>query len=542
MIRMKRFMFGLSGLVLCTRAFTAPAETSETDFQNGSTAIERILGADAVPFPFDTLLAKLKKSTSNAIRGTYIPLGRTEEKTSAGENLFKSPNIIVGAEGDSIADQIYLHYSAATHKINVMSYDEGQAKYIFYVVDDYGVTPNTSLKLVAENQCVSCHQGSKPIYTDSMGDETTWSDVIRKLVKDANGGARSVYGLDLEKSSHDAYDLYFDTQYRDTEPFHKIWTDVCAGKSKEEGIQCRGNFLKTSFAMGLWHYFKTSWTMFSGPKATWDNLAASGTTSVDSIRNILSEYGNGLVLSQPEYSEIMNGTTPQLLKTLALRAIEYSNSMPEYADPRKPQTVVKQGFHYGRAVSDWAEQFSKGIFSENFYEKVWEKFRPQVKKTSGGRGVISFNEEKNVYFGGLEWTVSNGTDYTGGTANCSFDANSLPTICDVIDLHDVYGNTEDGRISLKFNQYESNDTLLSGIFQTAAAQNPVTQLVCYLDTSFGSPSEANIKKYTYSCGSYDFRQVSRRIDDEIRRNISGESTTLLGGPIPASQFAKLILN
>jgi mono/diheme cytochrome c family protein len=161
--------------------------------------------ADGVPFPFEALVRKIETRAGcrpgQCTTAVLIPLGRSLQRTAATPDFFAFPRAVVAFTGEGTGpmlarDRIYLGYQEKANLVEVISYNEGAARFEFQFVRDYreGGTPRVSY--ANRSVCTACHQNHAPIFSRQVWDETNANPRIAARLM-ATG--RRFYGIPVQR-------------------------------------------------------------------------------------------------------------------------------------------------------------------------------------------------------------------------------------------------------------------------------------------------------------------------------------------------------
>lgn len=259
----------LSGALFASPAL--PVEAPGSDLPpSGHSLFDALLERDPdgevqVPFPFTALLQRiaLQLDAGEPFGGlsiVLIPLGRSLQRHAAGDvEAFHYPRVIAAVTGEPppnapahhpyLKDRLYVAYHEVANALEVISYNEADARFEFQLVRNYRAGATAQVGYANRTLCLACHHNAAPIFSRQSWDETSASPAVAQRLA-ATG--RSYYGLRWRHGVDvpDAIDaatlranLFATTQ--------RLWREGCASAGRDAAIACRAEALRQALRYRL---------------------------------------------------------------------------------------------------------------------------------------------------------------------------------------------------------------------------------------------------------------------------------------------------
>jgi hypothetical protein len=145
----------------------------------GATEVEERLAKD-IPADFDSFVKRFE----NPVRRPtliLIPDGRSLAKKKAG---FSDPRILpLLSNGFGGPADTFMAFTPRNHQMEMISWNPGQGRYEFYIVENLGNGKTPKLTQPPRNLCLSCHQHGGPIFS-----RAPWSETNAPFLSSFGGG------------------------------------------------------------------------------------------------------------------------------------------------------------------------------------------------------------------------------------------------------------------------------------------------------------------------------------------------------------------
>ena len=153
---------------------------------------------DGLPYPFEKVIELIQKQDPNAAvpLSLMIPDGRSLLKASAD---FHAPRVLVAADfqaapseanfGLAPRGQLFLGFVENAKEIEVISYNEAAGRFEFQLVQDYSADGQRRIVYAQRQICLTCHQGSAPIFPQRPWNETNGQPETATAIQTARGAA-----------------------------------------------------------------------------------------------------------------------------------------------------------------------------------------------------------------------------------------------------------------------------------------------------------------------------------------------------------------
>ena len=221
-------------------------------------------GRQVVPFPYQALVALLKDrlNSENAYLGeplkqVLIPLGRSLQREAAAPRFFESPRIVLAVDAEPVTtpddagmllrDRLFIGYLEAADVLEIISYNEADARFEFQVVTGYRSGGDPQVRYARRLVCMACHQNAAPIFARPLWDETnTNADVSRQLQHTHRDfhGVTAELGVDMAYAIDNASDRA--NEFALTQ---KLWQEGCG--TAAQGAACRAALLTVTLQYAL---------------------------------------------------------------------------------------------------------------------------------------------------------------------------------------------------------------------------------------------------------------------------------------------------
>ena len=224
----------------------------------GRSRFDLLVGNSPVPYPFDRLIGKLNSQLQlpagglSPLKITFIPLGRSLQRSAAAPDFFKFPRVVVAVDGNAkpgfapLRDRLFLGYQEKTGILEVISYNEAAGRFEFQVVRDYRAGAKPQVRYARRALCLACHQNMAPIFARPLWDETSANPAIADLLR---ASRRDFYGLKLTGTDV-AYLIAAAAERANLFPvWQRIWREGCGAGLR--GAQCRRDWLDAALRYAL---------------------------------------------------------------------------------------------------------------------------------------------------------------------------------------------------------------------------------------------------------------------------------------------------
>ncbi len=217
-------------------------------------------GGHMVPFPFDTLLARLDPllardgaSTLPPVKPVLIPLGRSLQRTAAAPDYFRFPRVVLAVDAPPapgaplLKDRLYIGYAERSAVLEVISYNEAAGRFEFQLVKDYRAGGQPRVFYANRNICFACHQNGAPIFSRALWDETNANPAIAARL-DTVG--RRFYGIPTGRGVDLPYAI--DKGVRRANLFaltQRLWREGCG--PGDPGAACRAGLFAAAIRLRL---------------------------------------------------------------------------------------------------------------------------------------------------------------------------------------------------------------------------------------------------------------------------------------------------
>ena len=204
---------------------------------------------DGLPYPFAKLIALLREQNPAGVDpvALLIPNGRSLLKGQA-DNAH--PRLVVAADydgnntpvglGKATRGALFLGFVENANEIEVVSYNEAAGRFEYQLVQNYckGCVPR--IVYARRAICLTCHQGTTPIFSQRPWNETNGQESISAAILTARGDSKPYHGVAISQplSSAERFD-----QLTDIGNFYhvsqRLWLDGCGAN----GNECRRQML-----------------------------------------------------------------------------------------------------------------------------------------------------------------------------------------------------------------------------------------------------------------------------------------------------------
>ncbi|MDO9597783.1 MAG: hypothetical protein Q7J47_08690 [Azoarcus sp.] len=268
--RLAVLLLGSTLHVMTARA-ALPAEAPGSDLPpSGQSLFELVLdrntdGTLQIPFPFTALLQRIAlqldaREPGGGLSVVLIPLGRSLQRHAAGDvEAFRYPRVVAAVTGEPpphalpghryLKDRLYVAYHEKAAALEVISYNEIDARFEFQLVHDYRAAATPVIGHASRTLCLACHHNAAPIFSRQSWDETSASPPVAERLA-ATGlpyyGLQWRHGVDVPDAIDAATlraNLFATTQ--------RLWREGCAGASRETAIACRAEALRQALRYRL---------------------------------------------------------------------------------------------------------------------------------------------------------------------------------------------------------------------------------------------------------------------------------------------------
>ena len=223
-------------------------------------------GRQQVPYPFERLIERLASHADRdaaylgrPVKAVLIPLGRSLQRAAAAPDFFASPRIVATVDAPPppadaggtvpllLQDRLYVGYMPAADVLEVVSYNERDARFEFQLVTDYREDATPKVVYARRIVCIACHQNHAPIFARPLWDETNANrEIAAHLASERSaffgvavrGGVDIAYAIDNATDRANGFAL---TQM--------LWNDGCG--SGDAGQRCRASLLTAALQYAL---------------------------------------------------------------------------------------------------------------------------------------------------------------------------------------------------------------------------------------------------------------------------------------------------
>lgn len=214
-----------------------------------------------LPFPLPRLLDHLRDRAGYGaeLRTVLIPMGRSLQRNAANPQFFRFPRVVSAFVSDGrpssndagfrVADRVFIGYQEKAGVVEVISYNDGDGRFEFQVIDDYVEGGKPQLSYVPRGSCTACHQNQGPIFSRPLWSETNANDdVARRLAMERASfyGVPARVGVDVP----DAIDRASDRGAM-IPVWQRMWRDGCGGESAAGTRRCRSRLLNAALRYRL---------------------------------------------------------------------------------------------------------------------------------------------------------------------------------------------------------------------------------------------------------------------------------------------------
>jgi len=244
----------LGALVTCCN----PVQADDDLPPIGRSRFDFLIGNGPVPFPFARLIARIEAQLQPQARGlsplkiTFIPLGRSLQRSAAAPEFFKYPRVVVAVDGAAkpgvapLQDRLFLGYQEKTGILEVISYNEAAGRFEFQVVRDYRAAARPQIHYARRALCLACHQNAAPMFARPLWDETSANPAIADRLR---ASRRDFYGLKLTGTDV-AYFIAAAAERANLFPvWQRLWRDGCG--TGEGGARCRRDWFDAALRYAL---------------------------------------------------------------------------------------------------------------------------------------------------------------------------------------------------------------------------------------------------------------------------------------------------
>lgn len=207
---------------------------------------------DGLPYPFPRLIKMLQEQHPNGEPPVtlLIPNGRSLLKGQADNHHprvvlatdFDGKNTPVGL-GKATRGQLYIALVENANELEVLSYNEAAGRFEYQLVQNYCAECVPRIVYARRQICLTCHQGSTPIFSVRPWSETNGQPEVARAIAAARGKDDPYEGVALQQPL--AQSERFD-QLTDVGNFllvsQRLWLDGC-GPEEAGGNECRRRML-----------------------------------------------------------------------------------------------------------------------------------------------------------------------------------------------------------------------------------------------------------------------------------------------------------
>lgn len=224
----------------------------------GRSRFDLLIGSGPIPYPFARLIAQIESQLEHPAGGlsplkiTFIPLGRSLQRSAAAPDFFKYPRVVVAVDGHAkprvapLQDRLFLGYQEKTGILEVISYNEAAGRFEFQVVRDYRSGAMSQIRYARRALCLACHQNMAPIFARPLWDETSANPAIADRLR---ASRRNFYGLKLTGTDV-AYLIAAAAERANLFPvWQRLWRDGCG--TGDPGARCRRDWFDAALRYAL---------------------------------------------------------------------------------------------------------------------------------------------------------------------------------------------------------------------------------------------------------------------------------------------------
>ena len=244
----------LSALISCWD----PAQADDDLPPTGRSRFDILIGDRPMPYPFARLIAQIKSNLQPQAGGlsplkiTFIPLGRSLQRSAAAPEFFKYPRVVAAVDGAARAgfaplqDRLFLGYQEKTGILEVISYNEAAGRFEFQVVRNYRAGARPQIRYARRALCLACHQNMAPIFARPLWDETSANPAIADRLR---ARRHDFYGLKLTGTDV-AYFIDAATERANLfSVWQQLWREACGAGDK--GARCRRDWFDAALRYAL---------------------------------------------------------------------------------------------------------------------------------------------------------------------------------------------------------------------------------------------------------------------------------------------------
>jgi len=253
-------------------------------------------GRRQVPFPFERLLARIEAAAGCSERApctqtVLIPLGRSLQRVAASPDFFAHPRVVTAVVGSGrgpfmLRDRLYLGYQDKSDVIEVIGYNEAQARFEFQLVKNYRNGAAPEVVYAARTMCVTCHQNHAPIFSRQVWLETNANPLIAARLAQQHATFHGVPARTTTNTAN-AIDDATDRANR-IALVQRLWRDGCGDDTS--GDQCRRYASLAALQYGL-----------TGGRTYDRRSAAFQSNVVETLaRNAASRWPVGIAVPNPD--------------------------------------------------------------------------------------------------------------------------------------------------------------------------------------------------------------------------------------------------
>ncbi len=216
-----------------------------------------------VPFPFEALFEHVEAQLEphryfdSPVLALLIPRGRSLQREAAAPDYFHSPRAVIAADAGPRADEgdgglhlqhrLYVGYMESADVLEVISYNEADARFEFQLVRDYSESGARRIVYANRTLCTACHQNAAPIFARPLWDETNANGAVALRLE---GKSRDFYGFPLRAGVDVAYAYDNATDQANLlATYQRLWQEGCG--DGPAGAACRGALLEAALQYGL---------------------------------------------------------------------------------------------------------------------------------------------------------------------------------------------------------------------------------------------------------------------------------------------------
>lgn len=224
----------------------------------GRSRFDYLIGKGTVPFPFARLVAQLgaqlqsQPGNLSPLKITFIPLGRSLQRSAAAPDFFRYPRVVVAVDGHArpgaapLHDRLFLGYQEKTGILEVISYNEAAGRFEFQVVRDYRAGRRPQVRYARRALCLACHQNAAPIFARPLWDETSANPAVADRLRSSR---RDFYGLKLTGTDVAYFIAAAAERANLFQVWQRLWRDGCGPGG--EGQRCRRDWFDAALRYAL---------------------------------------------------------------------------------------------------------------------------------------------------------------------------------------------------------------------------------------------------------------------------------------------------